>query len=212
MKRPALPLLLPALLAITACDRTKEPDPAPKPPRAAADERVHPRKAVVDRPNPSLSVKPPEAKGPTDVDWDAPAAWPKVEIPNPMRKATYRIPKVAPDADDGELTVTQAGGTLDQNVKRWSGQFDAKPGDVKRMPRRVGDLTVTVVEIKGTYTPMAMPGTVAQPPQGPKPGYALLGAIVDTSPMTFFKLTGPEKTVAAAQKDFDKLVDGLRAK
>jgi hypothetical protein len=57
-----------------------------------------------------------------------------------------------------------------------------------------------------------MPGTTAPPQQGPKPGYALLGAIVETSPPTFFKLTGPEKTVMAARADFDKLVDGLRAK
>jgi hypothetical protein len=56
---------------------------------------------------------------------------------------------------------------------------------------------------------MAMPGA---PPSGKKPGWALLGAIVDGSPPTFFKLTGPDATVAAAQGDFDKLVNSLRAK
>jgi hypothetical protein len=35
---------------------------------------------------------------------------------------------------------------------------------------------------------------------------------VGTSPPTFFKLTGPEKTVTAAQRDFDQLVGSLRSK
>jgi hypothetical protein len=54
-----------------------------------------------------------------------------------------------------------------------------------------------------------MPGA---PAAEKKPAFALLGAIVATSPPTFFKLTGPDKTVMAAQRDFERLVDGLRAK
>ena len=46
----------------------------------------------------------------------------------------------------------------------------------------------------------------------PKTGWALLGAIVETQTPTFFKMTGPEKTVLAARGDFDKFVDGFKAK
>jgi hypothetical protein len=35
---------------------------------------------------------------------------------------------------------------------------------------------------------------------------------VETAPPTFFKLTGPERTVMAAQPDFDKLVASLHSK
>ena len=51
-----------------------------------------------------------------------------------------------------------------------------------------------------------------KPAAGPKDGYALLGAIVETVTPTFFKLTGPEKTVNAAKADFDKFIDSLRPK
>ena len=54
-----------------------------------------------------------------------------------------------------------------------------------------------------------MPGA---PPGPAKPDYALLGAIVETQPPHFFKLTGPAKTVAAAKADFDKMVQSFRAK
>jgi hypothetical protein len=129
-----------------------------------------------------------------------------------MRKATYVVPRAAGDAEDGELSVSQAGGSVDQNVARWAQQLDKKPADAKRTERMVNGLRVTVVEIHGDYSGMAMPG--AQPSDKPakKPGYAMLGAIVETTPPTFFKLTGPDKTVANAQHDFDKMVDGMRAK
>jgi hypothetical protein len=71
-------------------------------------------------------------------------------------------------------------------------------------------MRVTVVEIHGDYAGMSMPGAPATPAK--KPGWALLGAIVETSPPTFFKLTGPEKTLMLARADFDKLVESLHAK
>ncbi len=80
---------------------------------------------------------------------------------------------------------------------------------MKREDRSVRGLKVTVVEIHGTYKAMAMPGAPTVPPRD---GQALLGAITATSPPTFFKLTGPEKTVVAARHDFDQLVSSLRAK
>ncbi len=75
-----------------------------------------------------------------------------------MRKATYTIPRAAGDAEDGELSVSQAGGGLDQNLTRWAGQFDQKLADVKREERTTHGLKVMVVEIHGTYKAMAMPG------------------------------------------------------
>src|SRR5262249_19082109 len=138
------------------------------------------------------SAAPPKATGaaaPTgaatkDLAWDASATWQKAENASPMRKATYKIPHAEGDAEDGEMSVTKAGGSVDQNVQRWAGQFAAKAEDVKRLERRSGGFKVTLVEMHGPYTAMSMPGTEAK---GPKQAYALLGAIVETSPPTFFK-------------------------
>ena len=126
-----------------------------------------------------------------------------------MRKATYKIPKVAGDSDDPEVSVTQAGGGIDANIERWAGQFGGTK-DVKRATQKVGPFNVTIVEMKGTFAGSGMPGA---PAAGPKEHWALLGAIVEgVDPPYFFKMTGPEKSVAAARADFDKLVGSLRAK
>jgi len=46
---------------------------------------------------------------------------------------------------------------------------------------------------------------------GPKPGWALRGAIAEgPQGNVFFKLVGPKKTVEKAQADFDTLVKSLK--
>lgn len=188
-----------ALLAAVGCSKPTETEKpsAPPPPATAAPPQTH--------------VAPPghAANGPSDLAWDAPAAWQKAENPSPMRKATFKIPRAQGDAEDAELSVSQAGGTVDMNVTRWSGQFDNATAAVKRSEKKVGELKVTIVEITGKYSGSGMPGA---PAAGPKENYALLGAIVETTPPTFFKMTGPAKTVTGAKADFDKFIDSLRAK
>jgi hypothetical protein len=126
-----------------------------------------------------------------------------------MRKATYKIPKVEDDAEDAELSVSQAGGGVDANIKRWSSQFDGSP-EMKVSHRDVGSLSVTVVEGHGTFNGGGMPGG---PAAAPKRGWALLAAIVESAePPYFFKLTGPDKTVKAARADFDAFVASFKGK
>jgi hypothetical protein len=145
-----------------------------------------------------------------DLAWDAPSAWTSMPNPNTMRKATYKIPKVSGDAEDAELTVSAASGGVDANIKRWAGQFgNAEP---KKEPRSVNGLKVTIVEIKGSYASGG--GMMGGPTSGQqKDKYMLLGAVVDAGERQhFFKMTGPEKTVTQARKDFDALVSSFRAK
>jgi hypothetical protein len=185
-------VLSPALL-LAGCDRAGEPD--------TSGGRAAPSSA------PAGATRGPA--GPADVTYTTPPTWATSPKQSPMRKASYVVPRADGDPEDGELSVAQAGGSLDQNIARWAGQFDRKPADVKRHARTVNGLDVTLVEIRGEYAGMAMPGA---PAAGKKGGWALLGAIVATNPPTFFKLTGPEKTVTGAQAGFDALVDSLKAK
>jgi hypothetical protein len=209
---------LPAILAAAAlsvgaaaCNRTSEPDRSPSPVSSAEPAGGSPGGGGTAKP-----ARKSRPSGPADVAWDPPARWIKAEQPGPMRKATYRVPHAvyAPtDPEDGDLSVSQAGGTVEQNVARWALQLDRKLPDVKRTERNVNGLKVTVVEIHGDYSGMAAATTAGgAPPAAKKPRWELLGAIVETSPPTFFKLTGPEQTVTAAQHDFDQMVDGVRAK
>ena len=125
----------------------------------------------------------------------------------PVGAGPYKITKVAPDADDAEMSVLAASGGVAANVQRWEGQFGG--AKAKTSERTVGGLKVTTVEIHGTYAGSGMPGA---PSSGPKEKQVLLAAIVETEPEHFFKLVGGEKTVEKARPDFEKLVASFRAK
>ena len=128
-----------------------------------------------------------------------------------MRSAEYLIPRAAGDSEDAECIVITfgagQGGGVDQNIDRWVAQF-AGATETKKSKREAGGLTITRVETLGTYTPMAMPGA---PAQGVKPGWRLIGAIVEApSGLWFFKLTGPNATAKAASSEFDRMMDSVR--
>ena len=125
-----------------------------------------------------------------------------------MRKATYKVKAAEGDDTDAEMSVTQVGGGVEANIKRWEGQFEeGKPA--KTTDSEVNGLKVTVVELEGTYKgggPMMGGGGES------KKDWAVLGAIVHTNPAHFFKMWGPKKTVQGARADFDALVASFAEK
>lgn len=151
---------------------------------------------------PATSASEPEARA---IDWKAPPRWQLVPNTNTMRLATYRIP--APDGGgaEAELSIMQAGGTVDANVDRWIGQFDeAARRTAKRTTRDIRGTRVTIVEVEGTFADGMRKNA------GPQEGWALLGAIVGTPGMAhFLKMTGPAKTVRHARGELDALVGSI---
>jgi hypothetical protein len=191
--------------AAAACK--KEPEPTSSPSLLGVAGAA----AKSSPPMPTDSNTPPAAL-PMGVTWEDPPTWKRVTLNNPMRKATYRVPKVGKDAEDGELAVFYfgpgQGGSIDANVDRWVGQFSGvKPDDVKRADRNANGLRQHTVEIeKGTFS-SGMPGG----PTKPKEGYGLLGGIVVApSGPYFFKLTGPSETVKNAREPFLKMLDSVK--
>ena len=229
MRHPSPGAVAPSLLSAfvvgflglgTSAGCTPVDDKAPKPITSVAAEHAPqtwkvPGKpvAVVESANPSAAAPEPDAMPDEALIWKKPDAWQEASHPSAMRKATYKVPRAKGDTDDAELSVSEAGGDLDSNVKRWSGQFKEAP-EPKRTDVKAGkDLKVTLVELEGTYTGMASMAPDGAPPD-PKAGYALLAAIVEVpgADPYFFKLTGPKSTVAAARPDFDKLVASFAKK
>ncbi|HLV65083.1 MAG TPA: hypothetical protein VKY73_04700 [Polyangiaceae bacterium] len=194
------------VVAFTACKKEREPPssasllaPASGSPPAAA------------APPPVSSTTPP-ALLPMGVTWEDPPGWERVGKSNPMRKATYRIPRAAGDGEDAELAVFYfgpgQGGSIEANVDRWVKQFsDVPDGGVRRADRSAHGLRQHTVEIdKGTFS-SGMPGG----PTRPKPGFALLGGIVEApTGVYFFKMTGPSATVKAARPAFYQLLDSVK--
>ncbi len=142
------------------------------------------------------------------IRWSVPRAW--SDLPgSSMRVATYKVPGPK-GAEAGEVAVfffgPGQGGSVDANVERWSRQFEGTPKP-ERSPKRVNGLAITMVRLGGTYL---APGGPMMQPQGKRPDFRLLGAIVEAPEgLVFFKLTGPAATVGPAQADFDALVASL---
>ncbi|WP_437751229.1 hypothetical protein [Sorangium sp. So ce1389] len=206
--RSAMVLPLVAALA-AACSKTPEPTATSAPEPPATSKPAAPAQTAPAAPKAPAAGQ--QAAG-AELAWDAPASFETAPNPNSMRKATYKIKRAAGDTEDAELSVSQAGGSVDANITRWAGQFSDKSDDApKRSELKVNDIKVTVVEVKGTFAGSGMPG---MPAASPKPNQALLGAIAETpsGELWFFKMTGPEKTVTGARADFDKLLNSLRVK
>ncbi len=147
------------------------------------------------------------------VKWTAPPRW-QTGPEKSMRAATYLIPAAAGDSEGAECAVfVNIGGGVDANIKRWIGQFEQPDGSsseskAKQKKETVNGFPVTTVDLAGTY---AGGGMAMGQPATKKTGYRLLGAIVETSTgEVFFKLTGPAKTVTAAQNDFQNLLKSLK--
>ena len=140
------------------------------------------------------------------VHFTVPKAW----IPKPhsqMLLAEFAIPKAEGDQQDGRLTVSQAGGTLDDNINRWKGQFSKKLDKEEQKTIDVGGVKVTLLDFSGTFDDSrGMMG-----PTVTRPDYRLLGAIFENDGrLNFIKCYGPAKTIAARADEIKEFIKSLK--
>lgn len=143
------------------------------------------------------------------VEWTTPKGWSDLGARS-MRVATYGVPKAGGDSKDTECAVYYfgqgQGGGVDENIDRWIGQLE-NPGQPERANFNVGEFKVHRVAVNGAYTAPSGPMMQAS---GNEAGSRLVGAIVEgPQGSVFFKMVGPEKTVKAAEKDFDAMLKSL---
>jgi hypothetical protein len=149
---------------------------------------------------------PPSSAG--GLTWTVPAAW-QASPERPMRVATYAIPGGS-GQESGECGVfffgRGQGGSVEDNLARWKSQFEPA-SSAKPVQRTVNGLKIHEIDLSGTYL---APGGPMMQSQGKKPGWRLLGAIVEAPDgLVFFKCTGPAATMAKAEKDFQALVKSV---
>ena len=129
-----------------------------------------------------------------------------------MRAATYAVPATGGDKEGPECAVFYfgpgQGGGVDENIQRWLSQFQEKPATpLKPQKRTIGGLNITTIEHAGTF----LAGGPMSPAKTPRPGYRMVGAIVEAPQgNVFFKLTGPEKSILAAKSAFESMLTGIR--
>ncbi|HVR74658.1 MAG TPA: hypothetical protein VMT52_10015 [Planctomycetota bacterium] len=120
------------------------------------------------------------------------------------RLATFRLPRIPGDPEDGELSVSMAGGSVEANVERWRGQFAERP-EAAQFVKDVSGFPVTFVELEGTYSGMGGPSHA---------GTRLVGAIVKLpgDQSLFFKGWGPSATMAKWKQSVTDLVESFRSR
>jgi hypothetical protein len=148
--------------------------------------------------------------------FSAPAGWKPVATSSSMRVAQFALPRAAGDTADGDLVVYYfggSGGTVAANIDRWLGQMqqpDGKPSAAvaRRDTRTINGLTVTLVDVSGTYVAEMTPGSTAR---HNSPNFRLRAAVIETANGPYFiKLTGPSRTIAAAERAFEQFLASLK--
>ncbi len=150
------------------------------------------------------------------ISWSIPADW-NTAPDRQMRVQTYIISPADGDSDSAECAVfyfgpTSGGGT-DANLDRWAGQFEQPDGANSKDKASINKseahgLQITTIDLTGTF--LVSGGPMMQVSEK-KEGYRLLGAIVEgPQGSVFFKMTGPEKTMAAAQNGFNSMLSTMQ--
>ena len=136
-----------------------------------------------------------------------PEAWTQQKSTSLMRIAQFTVPAAEGDQEGGEYVVfyfgADQGGTVEDNINRWIGQFEEKGREVKRETGDSANGKFTSLVITGTYKkPVGIP---MMGKSQPAPGFRMLAAVIETAKGNYFiKFTGPDKTVNAAAEDFKK--------
>lgn len=221
-------LLFVVLSTLLGCDRGPEPgpieqgEPQRSEPQGASAEAETEEAAAAHAgsastgsgSSPHAGTGEPSAGGLT---WDAPAPFEERPAQGEWRIAEYVVPEQKKGQDAANMRVyffgPEQGGSIDDNVARWKGQFEPPEGktldDVSKVEKRViNDIEVTFVDVRGTFEPMQMPGKA---PRGPQRDRRMLAAIADgPKGRVFFKLVGPRAVVTHAEGAFEQMLESLK--
>lgn len=177
------------------------PKPFPRVSRTARPLIVLPVSAT----NLADEAKPVKIEG---ITLKVPASWKQEPPSNKLRAGQFKIGPAEGDAEPAELVISffkGDGGGIDPNLRRWTDQF-APDGRKEKLtqgtspqgPYYYSDLSGTYLKSEG--------GPFAGGKKTPMPKYRSLSVIlqVPDEGNYFLRMTGPEKTVAAAAEAFRK--------
>ncbi|MDP6593911.1 MAG: hypothetical protein QF613_06880 [Candidatus Marinimicrobia bacterium] len=143
----------------------------------------------------------------------APTGWKRENPASSMRAGQFRLSAASAESDDAELAVFSGiGGSVEENLQRWFTQFSQPDGSSSKEKARISsftvdEMTVTMAGLSGTFAGSGMMGAPAQE----KSGYRLLAAIVEApDDFYYFKLVGPEETLASWAESFGEFISSIR--
>lgn len=139
----------------------------------------------------------------------APAGWVRQEPRVRIIDAEFAVPPAEGDKDEGRVTIMAAGGSVQQNLDRWVGQFgQTERNQVEKL--QIAGREVQRIDLIGTYKDRKTPFT----PAVMRENYRMLGAIIPTQDHGnyFIKFYGPKATVTAQEEAFRKFLESLQVK
>lgn len=149
-----------------------------------------------------------------------PEKWERKPPKSNIVEHEFEVPASTGDERPGRVTVMGAGGTIEDNLRRWYGQF-RQPDETdteksaKVEEKEVSGQRVTLVDVSGTYLDKPFP---AANQAIDRENYRMLAAIIEThkggkkTGNYFIKLIGPKQTIADNKKAFDQMIDSLKEK
>lgn len=202
-------LIATALLISTACsDSTKTSDQKSNKTERELAENLSP---LLDAVQSDWTET--EAAG---IKWWVPSSW-EVGPPRPMRVGTFFAQPVARDTEPAEMKInffgSGQGGNVQENIKRWEGQFtDATDslakGQAAVIDTMINGVKTTLVELSGVFlsSPSPMSTVFTR-----KYGFIMFGAIISAPEgAVFFKMTGPAATMEANRELFRQTVGSIQ--
>ncbi len=203
-------VLLAAAVVSFGCD-SKTPQPplaTPKPAGAPASPHASAPAGPVDAPAVAGSAS---TDGPVvnalGVSLTLPEGWKQNAPSSQMRLAEAIVADASGDPAKACVVVfSTAGGSVEENIARWSGQVldaEGKPAVAKSESRTAGGMKATVVEFTGSFAGMGDAGR--------KQNWMLRGAIIETpAGLLFIKMNGPVEQMNPLAAGFASLVDSVK--
>jgi hypothetical protein len=147
----------------------------------------------------------------------APDTWERKEPKVNIIEHEFEVPASKGDKRPGRVTVMGAGGSVEENIERWYGQFKQPDGSATEDSAKVEKLSVAgqevhLVDVTGTFLdkPPFAAGRAIE-----RENYRLLGAIIVTRQKDkptgnyFVKLVGPNRTLTDHEEAFREMIEGL---
>ena len=186
------------LISVTGCGGTSlDSDMENDPPIPVADAEPEGSSGVAAGEN-ALQTGPFE-KAFDGIRFSFPKGWKEVEL-SPGQSGFIDARFVVPsEGTELELTCSSIGGGIDDNIKRWIGQFQQPPGQTPSIETvDINGKDARLIHLEGTF-------------QGRSSNWAMIGVGIPMKPRDFYlKLNGPQKADAAVKKDFISFVEAAK--
>jgi hypothetical protein len=137
----------------------------------------------------------------------APQGWGRKPPQSSFIQAEYMLSRAEGDNQDGRLTLSTSGGSMEANIDRWKGQFGGKPEKSNQEQMVVNGISVTVVDFSGDFDDQR--GPFAPPVK--RSDFRMIAAIIPVGPQLYFvKAVGPKKTMEIHAEEIKAFVQSVK--